>query len=275
MARKLVSETLEKAGSIIQREERIKFLRDNKTPGLTDLLRINYERREKRMSLDQIKQRITRAVEAVAPPAAGIKTPPELIAVSKVQPDERVRAVLAQGHRCFGENRVQEAAQKWPNFRAEFSGIDLHLLGPLQSNKARQAMQLFDVIHSLDRPKLAAALARLAQELGQCPKLFIQVNTGSEPQKAGILNADCDAFIADCRALDLPIIGLMCIPPAEEEAGAYFQLLADMAARNGLSGLSMGMSADFELAIAHGATHIRVGSAIFGNRVPAAKQSPA
>ena len=210
------------------------------------------------MSLDQIKQRITRAVEAVTPPAAGIKTPPELIAVSKVQPDERVRAVLAQGH-----------------FRAEFSGIDLHLLGPLQSNKARQAMQLFDVIHSLDRPKLAAALARLAQELGQCPKLFIQVNTGSEPQKAGILNADCDAFIADCRALDLPIIGLMCIPPAEEEAGAHFQLLADMAARNGLSGLSMGMSADFELAIAHGATHIRVGSAIFGNRVPAAKQSPA
>ena len=186
-----------------------------------------------------------------------------------------MRAVLAQGHRCFGENRVQEAAQKWPNFRAEFPGIDLHLLGPLQSNKARQAMQLFDVIHSLDRPKLAVALARLAQELGQCPKLFIQVNTGSEPQKAGILNADCDAFIADCRALDLPIIGLMCIPPVEEEAGAHFQLLADMVARNGLSGLSMGMSADFELAIAHGATHIRVGSAIFGSRVPAAKQSPA
>ena len=227
------------------------------------------------MSLDQIKRRIIRAVEAVAPPAAGIQTPPELIAVSKVQPEERVRAVLAQGHRCFGENRVQEAAQKWPNFRAEFPGIDLHLLGPLQSNKVRQAMQLFDVIHSLDRPKLAVALARLAQELGQCPKLFIQVNTGSEPQKAGILNADCDAFIADCRALDLPIIGLMCIPPVEEEAGAHFQLLADMVARNGLSGLSMGMSADFELAIAHGATHIRVGSAIFGSRVPAATQSPA
>ena len=136
-------------------------------------------------------------------------------------------------------------------------------------------MQLFDVIHSLDRPKLAAALARLAQELGQCPKLFIQVNTGSEPQKAGVLIADCDAFIADCRALDLPIIGLMCIPPVEEEVGVHFQLLADIAARNGLSGLSMGMSADFELAIAHGATHIRVGSAIFGSRVPAAKQSPA
>ena len=132
-------------------------------------------------------------------------------------------------------------------------------------------MQLFNVIHSLDRPKLATALARLAQELGQCPKLFIQVNTGAEPQKAGILNADCDAFIVDCLALDLPIIGLMCIPPAKEKAGAHFQLLADMAERNGLSALSMGMSADFELAIAHGATHIRIGSAIFGNRVPSAK----
>jgi len=228
------------------------------------------------MSLGHITERIENAWQALRKiPARNTVARPKLIAVSKLQPDERVREVLAQGHRCFGENRVQEAAQKWPNFCVEFSGIDLHLLGPLQSNKARQAMQLFDVIHSLDRPKLATALARLAQELGQCPKLFIQVNTGSEPQKAGILNAHCDAFIANCRALDLPIIGLMCIPPAEEEASAHFQLLADMAARNGLSGLSMGMSADFELAIAHGATHIRVGSAIFGSRVPAAKQSPA
>ena len=228
------------------------------------------------MSLEHITERIENAWQALRKTAArNTAARPKLVAVSKIQPDERVRAVLAQGQRCFGENRVQEAAQKWPKFRSEFSGIELHLVGPLQSNKARQAMQLFDVIHSLDRPKLAAALARLAQELGQCPKLFIQVNTGSEPQKAGILNADCDAFIADCRALDLPIIGLMCIPPVEEEAGAHFQLLADMAARNGLSGLSMGMSADFELAIAHGATHIRVGSAIFGKRVPAAKQSPA
>jgi pyridoxal phosphate enzyme (YggS family) len=227
------------------------------------------------MNLDTIIQKINSLSQTAKQQQDGTIFTPKLIAISKLQPDERVRAVLAQGHRYFGENRVQEAAQKWPKFRAEFSGIELHLVGPLQSNKARQAMQLFDVIHSLDRPKLAAALARLAQELGQCPKLFIQVNTGSEPQKAGILNADCDAFIADCRALDLPIIGLMCIPPVEEEAGAHFQLLADMAARNGLSGLSMGMSADFELAIAHGATYIRVGSAIFGSRVPAAKQSPA
>ena len=226
------------------------------------------------MNLDAIIKKINSCSQIVKRYQNGTLFTPKLIAISKLQPDERVRAVLAQGQRCFGENRVQEAAQKWPKFRAEFSGIDLHLVGPLQSNKVRQAMQLFDVIHSLDRPKLAAALARLAQELGQCPKLFIQVNTGSEPQKAGILNADCDAFIANCRALDLPVIGLMCIPPVEEEAGAHFQLLADMAARNGLSGLSMGMSADFELAIAHGATHIRVGSAIFGSRVPAAKQSP-
>ena len=227
------------------------------------------------MNLDTIKNKINYCSQTANQYHNGTLLTPKLIAISKLQPDERVRAVLAQGQRCFGENRVQEAAQKWPKFRAEFSGIDLHLVGPLQSNKARQAMQLFDVIHSLDRPKLAAALARLAQELGHCPKLFIQVNTGSEPQKAGILNAHCDAFIANCRALDLPIIGLMCIPPADEEAGAHFKLLADMAARNGLSGLSMGMSADFELAIAHGATHIRVGSAIFGSRVPAAKQSPA
>ncbi|MDG1094317.1 MAG: alanine racemase, partial [Paracoccaceae bacterium] len=137
------------------------------------------------MSIGHINERIDDAWRALRQNAVGnTAARPKLIAVSKVQPDERVRAVLAQEHRCFGENRVQEAAQKWPNFRAEFSGIDLHLLGPLQSNKARQAMQLFDVIHSLDRPKLAAALARLAQELGQCPKLFIQVNTGSEPQKA-------------------------------------------------------------------------------------------
>jgi len=227
------------------------------------------------MNLDAIIKKINSCSQTVDRYQNGTLFTPKLIAISKLQPDERVRAVLAQGQRCFGENRVQEAAQKWPKFRAEFSGIELHLVGPLQSNKARQAMQLFDVIHSLDRPKLAAALARLAQELGQCPKLFIQVNTGSEPQKAGVLIADCDAFIADCRALDLPIIGLMCIPPVEEEVGVHFQLLADMAARNGLSGLSMGMSADFELAIAHGATHIRVGSAIFGSRVPAAKQSPA
>ncbi len=189
-----------------------------------------------------------------------------LIAVSKVQPNERVEAVLAQGHRVFGENKVQEAAGKWPEFRERFSGVDLHLIGPLQTNKARQAMQLANAIHSVDRPKLASTLARLAQELGQCPDLFIQVNTGEEDQKAGVLPAEADAFVAECRALDLPVIGLMCIPPAEEEASLHFALLAKIAERNGLQGLSMGMSSDFEKAISFGATHIRVGSAIFGAR---------
>jgi pyridoxal phosphate enzyme (YggS family) len=174
--------------------------------------------------------------------------------------------VLEQGHRCFGENRVQEAAGKWPTFREAFDGIDLHLIGPLQTNKARQAFDLFQSIHSLDRPKLAKTIARLAQEIGTCPDLFIQVNTGEEPQKAGVLPAEADAFVADCHALDLPVKGLMCIPPAEEEASLHFALLAKIAKRNGLEGLSMGMSGDFEKAIALGATHIRVGSAIFGSR---------
>ncbi|WP_108485256.1 YggS family pyridoxal phosphate-dependent enzyme [Oceaniglobus ichthyenteri] len=189
-----------------------------------------------------------------------------LIAVSKMQPLERVEAVLDQGHRCFGENRVQEAAGKWPEFRDRFGPVDLHLLGPLQTNKARQAFDLFQVIHSLDRPKLAQTLARLAQETGQCPDLFIQVNTGEEPQKAGVLPTDVDGFVAECQALDLPVLGLMCIPPAEEEPSLHFALLAKMAARNGLAGLSMGMSGDFETAISFGATHVRVGSAIFGAR---------
>jgi len=216
------------------------------------------------MSLDDIQTRIARA-EADAGRAPGSVT---LIAVSKVQPDARVRAVLEAGHRVFGENRVQEAAGKWPGFRDEFGPVELHLLGPLQSNKARQAMELFDVIHSLDRPKLARALARLADEIGRCPDLFVQVNTGAEPQKAGVLPDDADAMCAECRALGLPVLGAMCIPPVEEDAGAHFQMLSDIAARNGLSSLSMGMSDDFELAIAHGATHVRVGSAIFGARVP-------
>lgn len=196
------------------------------------------------------------------------RTPDEitLIAVSKVQPNERVEAVLEQGHRVFGENRVQEAAGKWPDFRTRFDGIALHLLGPLQSNKARQTMELFQAIHSLDRLKLAQTLARLAQEMGGCPDLFIQVNTGEEPQKAGIMPANTDDFVAECRALDLPVRGLMCIPPVEEDSSLHFALLAQMAARNGLHGLSMGMSGDFECAIAQGATHVRVGSAIFGAR---------
>ncbi|NBB96930.1 MAG: YggS family pyridoxal phosphate-dependent enzyme [Alphaproteobacteria bacterium] len=215
------------------------------------------------MSLDQIQDRIT-AAEANAGRAPGSA---KLIAVSKVQPDARVRAVLDAGHRVFGENRVQEAAAKWPGFRDEFGPVELHLLGPLQSNKARQAMDLFDVIHSVDRPKLARTLARLADEQGRCPDLFVQVNTGAEPQKAGILPDDADEMIAECRTLGLPVLGLMCIPPVDEDAATHFQMLSDIAARNGLTGLSMGMSDDFETAIAHGATHIRVGSAIFGARV--------
>lgn len=196
-----------------------------------------------------------------------------LIAVSKVQPLERVEAVLEQGHRLYGENRVQEAAGKWPGFRERFDDIELHLIGPLQTNKARQALELFDAIQSLDRPKLAATLARLAQELGRCPPLYIQVNTGEEPQKAGILPQDADGFVAECRGMDLPIAGLMCIPPVEEEPSLHFALLAKIAARNGLPDLSMGMSGDFERAIAQGATSVRVGSAIFGARVAAPAQA--
>lgn len=217
------------------------------------------------MALSDIKTRIAKAEQAAGRAQGAV----QLIAVSKVQPNARVQNVLEQGHRIFGENRVQEAASKWPAFREQFDRIDLHLIGPLQTNKARQAMELFQSIHSVDRPKLAKTLARLAQETGGCPDVFIQVNTGEEPQKAGVLPADTDAFVADCRALDLPLCGLMCIPPADQDATLHFAMLADMAARNGLTGLSMGMSSDFETAIAMGATHIRVGSAIFGERTPA------
>lgn len=214
------------------------------------------------MGLFEIQQRIEAACAAHGRDRADV----ELLAVSKMQPDARVHAVLQAGHRSFGENRVQESAAKWPDFRAEFDGVKVHLIGPLQTNKARQAMELFDAIHTVDRPKLAQTLARLAQELGQCPDLFIQVNTGREDQKAGVLPEDVDALVAECRSLDLPVVGLMCIPPVDEEPSLHFALLAKMAARNGLKGLSMGMSDDFEQAIAQGATHIRVGSAIFGER---------
>ena len=215
------------------------------------------------MSLQEISDRIAKAEAKAGRSAGSVK----LIAVSKVQPNERVEAVLQQGHRCFGENRVQEAAGKWPGFKEKYSDVDLHLIGPLQTNKARQAMELCNAIHSVDRPKLAKTIARIAQEIGACPDLFIQVNTGEEDQKAGVLPADADAFIAECRTLDLPIQGLMCIPPDVEEPSLHFALLAKIASRNGLEGLSMGMSSDFESAIALGATHVRVGSAIFGERV--------
>jgi len=215
------------------------------------------------MPLAEIQARVASACDAAGRDPAQVK----LIAVSKVQPNARVAEVLDQGHRIFGENKVQEAAAKWPDFRAQYDGIELHLIGPLQTNKAKQAMQLAEAIHTVDRPKLASTIARHAQDLGACPDLFIQVNSGEEPQKAGVLPADADAFIAEVRALELPLKGLMCIPPVEEEPSLHFALLAKIADRNGLTGLSMGMSSDFESAIALGATHIRVGSAIFGERV--------
>ena len=222
------------------------------------------------MSLTQVCSEISRDNHA----AGGAKNAVELIAVSKVQPNARVLSVLKQGHRVFGENRVQEAEGKWPKFKLDFPETKLHLLGPLQTNKSRAALELFDCIHTLDRPKLARNLARLAQELGFCPPLFTQVNTGLEDQKAGITPDAVDGFVADCRALDLPLVGLMCIPPIDEEASMHFALLAKLAKRNDLTQLSMGMSGDFAKAISFGATHVRVGSAIFGVRVsPAAAET--
>ncbi|UPH72069.1 YggS family pyridoxal phosphate-dependent enzyme [Abyssibius alkaniclasticus] len=215
------------------------------------------------MGLDDVLARVAQAAEAAGRDPAEIT----LIAVSKVQPNARVKAVLQAGHRVFGENKVQEAQGKWPDFRAAFAGVELHLLGPLQTNKIKPALELFDVIHSLDRDKLARKLADAAQARGACPPLFVQVNTGREPQKAGIDPDDLDAFIARCRDdYALPLAGLMVIPPMDDAPRPHFDALAEMAARNGLAGLSMGMSGDFEAAIAAGATHIRVGSALFGAR---------
>jgi pyridoxal phosphate enzyme (YggS family) len=190
----------------------------------------------------------------------------QLLAVSKVQPNEKVLNVLEQGHRIFGENKVQEAHSKWPMFRENFSNVKVHLIGPLQSNKVKQAVGLFDAIHTLDRLKLAQKLSNEIQAQGKAPEMFIQINTGEEKQKTGVIPSEADQFIADCMSLDLPIKGLMVIPPINEEPSLHFGLLRKIAQRNGLAGLSMGMSSDFESAIAMGATHIRVGSAIFGER---------
>ncbi len=214
------------------------------------------------MALTDIQDRL-RAAERAAGRAEGSVT---LIAVSKVQPADRVEAVLQQGHRIFGENYVQEAAGKWPAWRDRFGPLQLHMIGPLQTNKAKLALDLFDVIHTLDRPSLAQKLASLQQARGSLPQLFVQVNTGAEPQKAGVLPTDLTGFLRDCRAMDLSPVGLMCIPPEGEDSTPHFAMLARMAADHGLSGLSMGMSGDFEAAVAHGATHVRVGSAIFGAR---------
>ena len=215
------------------------------------------------MSLSEIQTRIADAATSCGRKPESVS----LIAVSKVQPLERVRAVLEQGHRLFGENRVQEAQGKWPDFLEDYPDARVHLIGPLQSNKVKPAVRLFSAIHSLDRPSLARKLANEAQASGECPGLFVQVNTGEEPQKSGVLPGEVDAFIAECRAMDLPVEGLMVIPPVDEEASLHFALLAKIARRNDLSGLSMGMSSDFEVAIRLGATHVRVGSAIFGERV--------
>ncbi|MEP2580094.1 MAG: YggS family pyridoxal phosphate-dependent enzyme [Roseibium sp.] len=190
-----------------------------------------------------------------------------LIAVSKTYDADVIRPVLAAGQRMFGENRVQEAMGKWPALREEFDGIELHLIGPLQSNKARGAVATFDVIHTVDRPKIAGALKAEMDRQGRDLPCFVQVNTGEEPQKAGIAPNDVDEFVRHCREdIGLTIVGLMCIPPVEEAPGEHFALLEKIAGRNGLTQLSMGMSADFAIAVGFGATHVRVGSAIFGTR---------
>lgn len=213
--------------------------------------------------LRAILQRMADAAREVGRDPAAAK----LIAVSKTFGPADITPVLEAGHRVFGENRVQEAQGKWPALRTQFAGIELHLIGPLQSNKAKEAVQLFDVIHTIDRPKIAEAIAAEMAKQGRRPQLFVQVNTGEEPQKAGVAPGDAVAFVRDCRErLGLEIAGLMCIPPVEDAPAVHFALLAKLAAAAGVSALSMGMSADFETAVQFGATHVRVGSAIFGGR---------
>jgi pyridoxal phosphate enzyme (YggS family) len=214
-------------------------------------------------ALAEVRRRISAAALAAGRDAGDVT----LTAVSKQQPPARVEAALAAGQRVFGENRVQEAQARWAGPRAAFADLELRLIGPLQTNKAAEAVALFDVIETLDREKLARVLAETGAAQGRLPRLYVQVNTGEEPQKAGVLPAQADAFIAAARdAYGLPIDGLMCIPPVGEPAGPHFALLAKIAKRNGLSRLSMGMSDDFETAIGFGATSVRVGSAIFGER---------
>ncbi len=221
---------------------------------------------------ENIAQGIAETAEAIARAAAEAGRDPagiQLIAVAKTHGPEAVEAALAAGQRRFGENRVQEAAAKYPPFRDGHPDLELHLIGPLQTNKARQAVLLFDVIQTVDRPKLAEALAAEMVLVGRRPRCLIQVNTGEEPQKAGVSPAEADAFIADCRdRLGLPVTGLMCIPPADEPPAPHFALLREIARRNNLAELSMGMSADYPVAVALGATSVRVGTAIFGRRPP-------
>ena len=213
--------------------------------------------------LDTVRVRIARAARDGDRDPGAVT----LVCVSKTFDAEAIVPVLEAGERVYGENRVQEAQGKWPALRERYADVALHLIGPLQSNKAEDAVSLFDVIETVDRPKIAGALARAIQKVGRHPHLYVQVNTGAEPQKAGVLPQAADAFLASCRdEHGLAVAGLMCIPPVDDQASPHFALLAKIAARNGIAGLSMGMSSDFELAIQLGATHVRVGSAIFGAR---------
>jgi PLP dependent protein len=217
--------------------------------------------------LADVRQRIADAAKAAGRDPSSVT----LVAVSKTHGADRVRELLAAGQRVFGENRVQEAKAKWPSLRERHPGIELHLVGSLQSNKAKEAVALFDAIHSVDRANLAEALAKEIARQGRTPTLFVEVNTGAEPQKAGVLPEETDAFLKACRErYGLPIVGLMCLPPADEPPAPHFALTAKIAKRNSLPLLSMGMSADFPIAIAFGATHVRVGTAIFGERATGA-----
>jgi PLP dependent protein len=214
--------------------------------------------------LDAVKQEIARACREASRDPASVT----LVAVSKTFDADAIEPVIAAGQRVFGENRVQEAKAKWPALIERTPGLELHMIGPLQSNKAKEAVALFDAIHSLDRPSLCEALAKEIEKQGRQPKLFVEINTGAEAQKAGVLPQDADGFLAQCRdKYGLTIDGLMCIPPADEAPAPHFALTAKIAARNGFKLLSMGMSADYAVAIAMGATHVRVGSAIFGARI--------
>jgi PLP dependent protein len=219
--------------------------------------------------LAEVSRRIAEAARAAGRDPSEVT----LVAVSKTHGADRVRELIDAGHRIFGENRVQEAQAKFPELKANWPDLELHLIGPLQTNKARDAVALFDVIQSVDRDRLASALAKEMERLSRRPTCYIQVNTGEEPQKAGILPRDLDTFVAACRDVHkLPVVGLMCIPPVDEEPALHFALLAKLAARNGLGRLSMGMSADYETAVRLGATHVRVGSALFGARASSQKE---
>jgi pyridoxal phosphate enzyme (YggS family) len=222
------------------------------------------DRAEVARHLAEVKARVAAAAELAGRRADDVT----LIAVSKFQPEGRIRAALDLGHRHFGENRVQEAEGRWPALRPLYPGLMLHFIGHLQSNKAAEAIALFDVIHSIDRPKLAKAIAEAMAKVGRRPDCFVQVNTGEEPQKGGAMPAEADALIEEClERWRLPLVGLMCIPPEQDDPAPHFALLAAIAKRHGLTRLSMGMSADFETAIRLGATHVRVGTAIFGARI--------